>query len=78
VITTKADSQKRVVLPQAKPGQLYAVHNNADGSFTLTAISPSPASRPTCRLANEDGFAVAVPDQPIDEEAIRELLADFP
>ncbi len=78
VITTKADNQKRVVVPRAKPGQVYAVQENADGSFTLTAVKPGASVTPTCRLANEDGFPVAVPNQPIDEQAIIELLAEFP
>lgn len=76
--TIKADNQKRVLLPQATPGQIYTVQENSDGSITLKAISALAPNIPTCRLAEEDGFAVAVPNQPIDEEAIRELLADFP
>jgi hypothetical protein len=31
-----------------------------------------------CRLAKEDGFTVVVPGQPVNEPAIKELLADFP
>jgi hypothetical protein len=75
VITTKADNRKRVLVPQVKPGQVYAVQENADGSFTLTVVKPA---HPKCRLAKEDGFTVVVPGQPINERAIKELLADFP
>jgi hypothetical protein len=78
VITTKADSRKRVLVPQAKPGQVYAVHENADGSLTLTAVRPGASAVPTCRFANEDGFPVAIPNQSIDEQAIKELLAESP
>ena len=78
MITTKADSQKRVVVPRAKPGQVYAVHDNPDGSFTLKAIKLEGSGPPTCQLAEEDGFPVAVPNQPIDEQAIKELLAELP
>jgi hypothetical protein len=78
VITTKADNRKRVLVPQAKPGQIYAVQENADGSLTLTVVESGESSNPKCRLAKEDGFTVAVPGQPINEHAIRELLADFP
>jgi hypothetical protein len=78
VITTKADDQKRIVVPQAKPGQVYAVQENLDGSFTLKAVRPVASAPPTCRMDNEDGFPVAVPNQPIDEQAIKELLAEFP
>ncbi|HUD49256.1 MAG TPA: hypothetical protein VMR33_20680 [Candidatus Baltobacteraceae bacterium] len=78
MITTKADNRKRLVVPQAKPGQVYSVHDNGDGSFTLKAVEPKASSLPTCRLADEDGFRVAAPNQPINEPAIKELLADFP
>ena len=78
VVTTKVDDQKRVVVPQARPGQVYAVQENADGSFTLKVVKPEGSASPTCRLAEEDGFPVAVPNQPINEQAIKELLADFP
>ncbi len=76
MITTKADSQKRVLVPQVKPGQVYAVQENADGSFTLAVVEPKEPAK--CRLAKEDGFTVVVPGQPINEQAINELLADFP
>jgi hypothetical protein len=78
VITTKADNRKRVLVPQAQPGQVYALGENADGSFTLTAIKSTEAANLKCRVAKEDGFTVVVPGQPINEPAIKELLADFP
>jgi hypothetical protein len=77
VITTKADKRKRVLVPQARPGKKYAIQENADGSFTLTVVKPE-APNLKCRLAKEDGFTVVVPGQPINEEAIKKLLADFP
>jgi hypothetical protein len=77
VITATADDQKRILVPQARPGQIYAVRENADGSLTLTVVRREIAS-PTCRIEKEQGFTVAVPEQPIDEAAIKELLADFP
>ena len=78
VIKTTVDSQKRIVVPQAKPGQVYAIHNNLDGGFTLKAVEAEGPILPTCRLADEDGFPVVVPNQPIDEQVIKELLAEFP
>jgi hypothetical protein len=78
VITTKADDQKRVLVPHAKPGQVYAIEENAEGGFTLTAIKSAEPTHPQCRLAKENGFTVVVPQQPIDELAIKELLVDFP
>lgn len=67
-----------MVVPQAEPGQVYAVGENADGSFTLTAVNATEVVNLKCRLAKEDGFTVVVPGQPVNEPAIKELLADFP
>ena len=78
MITTKADSRKRVVVPQAEAGRVYAVGENADGSITLTAVKPMEVASLKCRLAKENGFTVVVPGQPINELAIMELLTDFP
>jgi hypothetical protein len=78
VITTKVDNRKRVLVPHAKPGQVYAVQENADGSFTLTMVEPSQTAHSNCRVATEDGFTVVVPGQTINEPAIKELLAGFP
>ena len=78
VTTTNADSRKRVVLPPAPQGEVYAVHDNQDGSFTLTVIRPAIPPSPKSRLAKEAGYTVVVPSQAINESAIKELLADFP
>ncbi len=78
MITTKADNQKRVLVPQAKPGQVYAVRENGDGSFTLTVVKRAAGANLKCRLAKEDGFTVVMPAQPINEQAIKERLADLP
>ena len=78
MITATADNQKRVVVPQAKPGQVYAISENADGSFTLTVVKPIEEANLKCRVTTENGFTVVVPEQPIDESAIKEMLADFP
>lgn len=78
MITTKVDNQKRLVVPQAKLGQVYAVQENADGSLTRSLVRPANLPDLKCRVGKEDGFTVAVPAQPIDERAIGELLADFP
>ncbi len=78
MITTKVDKRKRVLVPHAKPGQVYAVESRADGSFTLTAVQTSKAPAPKCRLTKEDGFTVVLPSQPINEQAVKKLLADFP
>jgi hypothetical protein len=76
-MTVTADSQKRVVLPQARPGECFDVQV-CDNGFLLRKIesaSPGPAK---VSFVKRDGFTVAIADQPIDEEALREALANFP
>jgi hypothetical protein len=70
MLITKADDQKRIVVPQAKPGQVYAIHEISNGSFTLIELDSADSAAPKCSLAKEDGFTVVVPGQPIDERAI--------
>ncbi len=41
VHTITADKAKRVRIPDAKPGQVFAFTNNGDGSFTLTPVEPT-------------------------------------
>ena len=36
--TITVDERKRVRLPDAKPGQVFAYANNGDGSLTLTPV----------------------------------------
>jgi hypothetical protein len=76
-MTVVTDNEKRVVLPQAQPGECFDVQVCGNGFVLrkLDSVSPMPAK---VRFIKRDGFTVAVADQPIDEEALREALANFP
>jgi len=76
--TVTVDEQKRVRIPDAEPGQVFAYDRATDGTITLQHIDQAASAHPTFRLAREDGFTVVIPNQPINEQAIKELLADFP
>ena len=39
------DDRKRVRIPDAKPGQVFAYANNGDGSFTLTQVQAEAKER---------------------------------
>jgi hypothetical protein len=80
VITTKADSRRRVVVPQVKPGHVYSVQDDPDGSIKLTLLTaPEPKDRPAkVTFVKEGRFTVGVLDRPINEAVIKELLAEFP
>lgn len=76
-MTVTTDNEKRVVLPQAQPGERFDVQVFPNG-FVLRkveSVSPDPAK---VRFVKRDGFTVAMADQPMDEEALREALANFP
>jgi hypothetical protein len=43
VKTLKVDENKRVRIPDAKPGQVFAYENNGNGSRTLTEVKAQAA-----------------------------------
>jgi hypothetical protein len=49
-MTTTADSKKRIVLSAAKPGDVFDIHDDGQGRFTLVRLTPA-APRP--RLTKE-------------------------
>jgi hypothetical protein len=47
-MTTRADSKKRIVLPTARPGDVFEVQDHGDGRFTLVRlVCPEPKARLT-------------------------------
>jgi hypothetical protein len=76
-VTVITDNEKRVVLAQAKPGDRFDVQVSANG-YVLRKLEPAQDKPAEVRFLKRDGFTVAVADQPINEEALREALADFP
>ncbi len=47
-MTTKTDSKKRVVLPRAKPGEIYDVQEQGEGRYLLVRLErPEPRPRMT-------------------------------
>ncbi len=81
VHTITADNKKRVRIPDAEPGQVFAYESTGEGQIKLTLIKPvvTAADRPAkVTFVKEGQFTVGVTDRPIDMEALREALADFP
>jgi hypothetical protein len=78
-MTVTADAKKRVVLAEARPGDRFDKQVSADGTrivmVLLEPVQPKPAN---VRLEKKRGFTVAVSDQPINEKALAEALAEFP
>ena len=79
MLTVKVDKQKRVLLPDAKPGQLFSIEKNGAGVIILRELKPLEAKPVKSRLVkDQDGFTVLQSDQPIDEEALKIALSEFP
>jgi len=76
-MTVIADNKKRVVLTQAKPGDRFDVQVSANG-YVLRKLEPVQSKPAKVRFIKRDGYTVAIADQPINEQALREALADFP
>lgn len=76
-MTVIADNKKRVVLAQANPGDRFDVQTSANG-YVLRKLEPVQPKAAKVRFIKRDGYSVAIADQPINEQALREALADFP
>ena len=76
-MTVIADNKKRVTLAEAKPGDRFDLQVSGNG-YLLRKLEPVPSKQAKVRFIKRDGYTVAMSDQPINEEALREALADFP
>jgi len=72
-----ADNKRRVVLPSAKPGDRFDMQVSAEG-FLLRKLKPVKSRPARVRFEKRGRFTVAIADQPMSEQALREALADFP
>lgn len=72
-MTVKTDDKKRVVLPTAKPGDVFSVNLTADGKITLTKLVPAEPRLVKPRKVNGRwmGAAEARPDRQSIVDAIR-------
>jgi hypothetical protein len=76
-MTVTADDRRRIVLPEAEPGDQFDIQYSGDG-FTLRRLGQVDKCPAKVAVERRDGFSVWVTDQPITEQSIREALADFP
>jgi hypothetical protein len=76
-MTTRADSKRRIVLPGAQPGDVFDIHDEGDGRFTivrLTPIEPKPKlTREQCLKA----IAGAPLEQKLDWAELRKLTREL-
>jgi hypothetical protein len=76
--TVTADEQKRIRIPDAEPGQVFAYDKAEDGTITLTQVKKSEPEPGKVKFIKEDGYTVGVTDRNVSLETIKELLAEFP
>jgi hypothetical protein len=78
MVTVKADNRRRVQLPDAEPGQVYALERAGEGQFVLTLVKKVEPKLPRARLVKRGGYLVADTGQPLNMDVIRQLLMEFP
>jgi hypothetical protein len=76
--TLTVDDYQRVRLPDVAPRTKFAYEKDADGRITLTKLEPALRRPAKVRFVKRNGRTVAVTDQAISLEAIKEALAEFP
>jgi len=77
-MTAIADSKHRVTLRQAKPGDRFDVEILEEGKYVLTRLESTKPRPSRVRFKKRDGYTVGVSDRPVDEQAIRDALDEFP
>ena len=77
-MTVTADNKRRVVLPSAKPGDLFEVQFSGEGKLVLTRLEPVEPRQARVEIQKRGKYSVGVLDRPINEAALKEALADFP
>ena len=68
-------SKKRTVLPSANVGDQFEVVEFPDGNILLKSTAPRPCK---VRLEKHRGYTVGVLDRPINQQALKAALAEFP
>ena len=75
-MTVIADTNRRVTLPKARPGDRFNLKTSSEGTFVLTLLQPNRSRQARVKLMKRRGYTVL--DRPINETALREALAEFP
>jgi len=76
--TLTVDDYQRVRLPDVEPRTKFAYAKDAEGRITLTKLEPAQARQAKVRFEKRNGRTVAITDQRISLEAIKEALLEFP
>ena len=78
-MTVVTDNKKRVTLRLAKPGDRFDVQLVSDGHYILTKLEPvQPKGLAKVRIEKRGQYHVGVLDHPIQEQALKDALVEFP
>jgi hypothetical protein len=78
-MTVVTDHKKRVTLRLAQPGDRFDVQVVSDGNYILTKLEPMQLrGAAKVRIEKRGQYHVGVLDRPINEEALKEAVAEFP
>ena len=78
-MTVVADNKKRVTLRLAQPGDRFDVQVAAEGNYILTKLERGQLkSAAKVRIEKRGQYHVGVLDHPINEEALKDAVAEFP
>ena len=77
-MTLIADAKKRVVLPRTRPGERFDVRIELEGKIVLRRLAPANPAPAKVKVRRRGGFSVGILEKPIDAQALKEALAEFP
>jgi hypothetical protein len=78
-MTVVADNKKRVTLRLAKPGERFDVQVISDGNYVLTKLEPvAQKGAAKVRIEKRGRYHVGVLGRALNEDALKEALAEFP
>jgi len=78
-MTVVTDNKKRVTLRLAQPGDRFDVQVVSDGNYILSKLVPvRPRGTAKVRIEKRGQYHVGVLDHPIDPEALKAAVAEFP
>ena len=78
-MTVVTDNKSRVTRCLAKPGDRFDVQAPSDGHYILTRLEPvQPRVAAKVRIEKRGQYHVGILDRPINEEALKEAVAEFP
>ena len=79
-MTVTADDRKRVMLPHARPGELFDYSRDAEGRIILRRLKPEPNTPlPRKRLVKgKDGRIYVTGGIPVTTALLKKLMEEFP